>query len=232
MVDMRQTQLSFQTVLDSSFRTHERKLLRYMTENVEVYRVNATFITPDTSNKEAVFTRLAFAILSANAKFDDSVKALNVVLDSKGDVTAEDIRPYQMVPRKAEYVNYIYHKIFTSGQGWYLRWPDEKWGDYRERLIQVKGLGRAKASFAACLLYPMDADLACVDTWIQKVFLGHTGFQSLSKSTYEQVESKIRVYARKFGISTFLAQWLIWDHARGGTVNSHAIFPGSHKGAI
>jgi len=225
----KQTQLSFQTVLDDSFKAHERKLLRYMSDNVEVYRVNAAFITPDTSNREAVFTRLAFAILSANSPFEDSVKALNVVLDSRGDVKPADLTPFKMVPAKCQYVNYIYHKIYTSGQGWYLRWNGETWDEYRERLIQVKGLGRAKASFAACLLYPLDADLACVDTWIQKVFLGHTGFKSLSKGTYEQVESKIRVYARKFGISTFLAQWLIWDHARGGTVNNHAIFPGSHK---
>jgi thermostable 8-oxoguanine DNA glycosylase len=94
---------------------------------------------------------------------------------------------------------------------------------------RVKGLGLAKASFAACLLYPLDADLACVDTWIQKVFLGHTGFKSLSLGDYLLVESKIRTYANCFNVSTFVAQWLIWDHARGGAANAHAIFPGGHK---
>ena len=28
---------------------------------------------------------------------------------------------------------------------------------------------------------------------------------------------------------TFIAQWLIWDHVRGGKANNHAIFPGNHK---
>ena len=94
---------------------------------------------------------------------------------------------------------------------------------------EVLGLGLAKASFAACLLYPLDADLACIDTWIQKVFLGNTGFKSLGLADYLLVESKIRTFANCFGVSTFLAQWLIWDHARGGSANSHSIFPGSHK---
>lgn len=45
-----------------------------------------------------------------------------------------------------------------------------------------------------------------------------------------EVEAKIRTYANCFSCSTFLAQWLIWDHVRGGEMNAHAIFPGSHKG--
>jgi hypothetical protein len=75
------------------------------------------------------------------------------------------------------------------------------------------------------------ADVACIDTWIQKTFLGHTGFRALSLKDYCEVEEKSRSYARKFDVNTFLAQWLIWDFARGES-NNHDIFPGNHKQSI
>jgi thermostable 8-oxoguanine DNA glycosylase len=96
------------------------------------------------------------------------------------------------------------------------------------RLKGIAGLGLAKASFAACLLYPLEADLACIDTHIQKVYLGFDRFRSLNHATYCAVEEQIRELAQRVGISTFLAQWLIWDFSRG-TVSSHDIFPGGHK---
>jgi len=49
----------------------------------------------------------------------------------------------------------------------------------------------------------------------------------VSDHNYLAVESKIRAVAERHGISTFLAQWLIWDHARG-TITTHAVFPGTH----
>ena len=221
-------QLAFQTVLDDSFKAHEKRMISYMAANVEKYQGFAAFIMPKLSSKSDVYIRLAFSIISANAPFDDSCKALKLVIRDKGKVLARDLLVYAgMTANKANWVNTVYwecqrdHKQFLKAS--------ESWQAYRLRLSkQIKGLGLCKASFAACLLYPLEADIACVDTWIQKVFLGHMQFRQISIATYEQVESKIRSYARRFNINTFLAQWLIWDHARGST-NNHAIFPGSHK---
>ena len=225
-------QLTFQNVIDSSFRQHERKFQAYMVDNVELYRGFARMITPDLSDNLAVYTRIAFAIVSANAPFEDSIRALDVAIVKRGKVTREDMLQFSgMTPAKAIYVNELWTQVTHSFDN-FRKYHLESWQEFRERLMYLKGLGRAKASFAACLLYPLEADLACVDTWIQKVFLGHTGFKSLSRTTYQLVEAKIRRYARKFQVSTFLAQWMIWDHARGGKPNSHAIFPGSHKGAL
>ncbi len=225
-------QLAFTSVLEDSFRSHERRLLRYMAENVEKYKVYGRMITPALNDPIAVYSRIAFAILSANVPFKDSVKALNVAIEQRGKLGKFDLAPYRMVPAKADYCNELWEKLTAIGYplAYWLKRTEEPWSDYRYRLQRTfKGLGIAKASFAVCLLYPLEADLACVDTWIQKVFLGHTGFQQLGERAYEQVEAKIRTYGVKFGVSTFLAQWMIWDHARGEE-NDHDIFPGSHKG--
>lgn len=222
---MKKNQLEFTSILNDAFAQYERQIVRFMAENKAVYEEFARAITPNLLKDSDVYSRVAFAILSANSPFEDSVKALNVVMKHWGRVKPQDIVWYKQVPAKAKYLN----ALAKIPRFELLRQVNESWHDYRVRLQKiVKGLGMAKASFAACLLYPLDADLACVDTWIQRVFLGHTGFRQLSVTDYLYVEAKIRTFAHCFGVSTFLAQWLIWDHARGSS-NSHAIFPGSHK---
>lgn len=230
-----QKQLEFTTILEESFLAHERKLLLFMGKNVEAYRARSLLIKPDLTDRLAVYARISFAILSANAPFEDSVKALDVAVRDVGNVDAANLVPFKMVPAKASYVNEAWSKLNAFGYplGSFLKRDVETWNDYRLRLKRTfRGLGLAKASFACCLLYPDTADVACIDTWVQKVFLGNTGFKSLNLETYLMVEARIRVYARKFQVSTFLAQWMLWNHARSdaeGNALDHDIFPGSHK---
>jgi len=227
----REQQQSFETVLADSFRSHERRMVRYMTENREKYLASARFIDCNVKDQDFVFSRIAFAVLSANTPFDSSVKALNYVLENRGAASRVDIQEFQCFPAKADFVNAL-HDACVADHTRFLRKEIESWSTYRYRLQrEVKGLGIAKASFAVSLLYPLTADLACIDTWMQKVFLGNTAFKTLGRAAYEIVEAKVRNYARRVGVGTFIAQWMIWDHARGGMHNEHAIFPGSHKDA-
>jgi len=227
---MKQNQLTFTTVLEHSFKQYEQKILAYLESNHARYRTFAERITPDLADKTQVYSRLAFAILSANSPFDDTVKALDVAMLKLGSLQPSDISRFKMVPEKAYYLNRAYLQLELR------QWQPKKnpldWQAYRlEVKDKFKGLHLAKASFTLGLLYPTTADVACIDTWIQKTFLGHSGFRSLNLATYVAVESRIRAYAKRFGIGTFLAQWLIWDFARG-TQNNHDIFPGNHKATV
>jgi thermostable 8-oxoguanine DNA glycosylase len=219
------SQLVFRTVLEQSIHQRQRRIHAYVRDNVDRYRGMAHLITPDPTNWEHVWDRIAFSILSANAPFTSAVSALGYAAAHRGKVSAQWIAQWQMIPGKADYLNAL-----PCGQEIlrYTRGVDESWHAYRMRLRRIKGLGLAKASFAACLLYPLESDLACVDTHMQKVYLGHETFKTLSIATYCEVEAEIRKIARAHGINTFLAQWLIWDHVRG-KVENHNIFPGSHK---
>lgn len=224
---MKKSQLEFTSILNEAFAQYEKRIVAYVVANKTKYEQFASAITPKEYSDDEIFTRVAFAILSANSPFDDSVKALEVCLRKRGKIQPADIRRFKQVPAKAGYINRLARMKLQSLR----KAPAETWHEYRMRLQGIRGLGLAKASFAACLLYPLEADLACVDTWIQKVFMGHTGFRQLGVTDYLAVEARIRSYAACFCISTFLAQWLIWDHARG-VVSSHAIFPGSHKAEL
>lgn len=201
---------------------------QYCADNGPRYLKFAERITPDFREPDSVYTRVAFAILSANAPFEDTVAALGYCHATGWKPDPFVLSSHRMVPAKARYIR----EMAARSPVEYLRQETdgETWDAYRVRLhASVAGLGMAKASFAACLLYPLQADLACVDTWIQKVVLGHESFHTLSGSKYRRVEEWIRRIARRHGLPTFVAQWLIWDHARG-VVSDHAVFPGTHKG--
>lgn len=218
-------------------RTARRAMLAYVGKHAARYTRFAEAIKPDLSNPEHIRSRVAFAILSANTPFDRSVQALAYCQGTGWIPDPFVLAGMGLVPSKAGYVRKLREQSFdllrgtvqTLEHGNWVETP-EAWNDYRLRLrFGTPGLGLAKASFAACLLYPLDADLACIDTWVQRVILGHTKFHSLSLHRYQQCEAWIRRIARRYHVPTFVAQWLIWDSARG-TVETHNIFPGRHKG--
>lgn len=220
------TQLELESIVHQSFKAKEKAIAKYVKTNKEKYKDFALRITPDLDNPFEIWDRIAFAILSANVGFDQGVRALAYATECKGNAEPEVLTKFGMVPRKAEYIN-----LLPVGAGIFalLKAESEDWNQYRLRLKKsVLGLGLAKASFAACLLYPLQADLGCVDTHICKVYLKVSQFKQIGLAKYLKVESKIRSIAIKAKINTFLAQWLIWDHTRG-LVSDHDIFPGSHK---
>lgn len=220
-------QLQFDLIVHQSFKARARQIHSYVRENRLKYLKFAKKITPDLSDPEQVWDRIAFAILSANTGFEMAVKALAYARKhTKGNIDPEKLVWFGMVPRKAEYLNLL---PTDDGIFEYLKEDKETWNEYRLKLQgNILGLGLTKASFAACLLYPLEADLACIDTHICQIYLGLTSFKQLPLKTYLRVEQKIRNIANKFDINTFLAQWLIWDHTRK-TISDHNIFPGSHK---
>jgi thermostable 8-oxoguanine DNA glycosylase len=228
-----ETQTVLGSILDDSLRLHKRAILRYGKANRKAYVAAANALveslgkpgSPEFESRAKL--RIAFAILSANCPFDSSVAALGYASTvGLENVEEKILARFQCVPVKARALR----EVAAKPLGELLKARGEDWQAYRERLAKENlGLGRAKATFAACLLYPTKADIACVDTWICKVFLGFDAFKSLSRIQYLAVEEEIRKLAGKLRVSTFVAQWIAWDHARGGTVNAHAIFPGMHS---
>lgn len=219
-------QLAFDSILEFTFKSRLASIDKYIEANALNYHASACLMKPDLHSWESIWDRLAFAILSANVGFSKAVMALGYATLHKGQANSKVMMQWTMVPAKADYLNVLPRgrELFSL-----LNEYQESWHEYRLRLQRtIKGLGLAKASFAACLLYPLEADLACMDTWMQKVFLNNQAFIQLGIKDYCKAESQVRRIAKKHGINTFLAQWLIWDHVRN-SVTSHSIFPGCHK---
>lgn len=194
----------------------------------------ARAIDPDRGSRSAVWQRLAWAILTANASYEATVEALRrCAAYGYGD---DPLPPRAlsgipgMVPAKVGYLNALprdagVFRLLREGRA-----PGEAWDAYRLRLrASVAGLALTKASYAAGLLYPLEADVACLDTWVQKIFTWTTAFEWLSLDEYRRVEGAVRAIAARRRVSTFVAQWAIWDMVRG-TTTDQAVFGGSSWG--
>lgn len=219
-------QLDLQYVFDFELIKREKAILAYAFENRDLYRAQAKVITPDLSSWQQIWDRFAFAILSANTPFKDTVDALKVVTLNKGATTPADIVDFKMVPAKAGYLNDLPRDLEAFKP---LLKGKETWSEYRLRLqANVRGLGLCKASFTVCLLYPLRAQVACLDTHMQRLYLNGQVFKQLPVKLYQSIEERINLLARKVKVNVFLMQWMIWDFQRGSP-NNHNIFPGAHK---
>lgn len=216
------------------------RLDKYASRNRSKYLGFARFIEPTDYNAEEVYRRVAFSILSVQAPFDLGCAAFNTVAGLSWHAREN----YDIL--KAAVGSLIYQEVKatglllaagqcakSNGHTLYLKAEPETWDTYRRRIARtVYGLGKAKGSFLACLLYPLQADIACLDTWILRRF----GFPPeknghLTWEEYLGAEKQIRKLAQKWDVSTFIAQWIIWDADRGST-QDHSLLgmPGAHKG--
>ena len=94
--------------------------------------------------------------------------------------------------------------------------------DYREwrRTYKLPGLGLCKASFFACLVAPLDADIVCLDTHMLQALTG--GMPTArevrriygNRADYEYWESVLVLEADAVGLPAFPYQWAVWDHQR------------------
>jgi thermostable 8-oxoguanine DNA glycosylase len=214
-------QLEFTDILDHSFRRYERDMTSYLVNNRDFYLGSAERIKPAFYSEAEIYSRLAFAMLSANCSFEQARKALTYVTSRQGrTIDRKTFIKFGMVPVKIDFVSSLFHSDLKG----LLKADSETWSDYRMRLCEVRGLGLAKASFGACLLYPTESDLACIDTWIYKIFKRFPFNRGNPRiDHYLFIEEKIRGYAEIANVNTFVAQWSIWDFARK-TVTNHDIF--------
>lgn len=232
------SQLRFTSVTAHAFRQHRKACLKYMEDHKAIYRTWAALIEPNRGDSHEVWGRLAFSVLSARERFPATCAAWEDVRHlGPAGVLAKTVPALKVMMRgaglslpgsKTRALRALSAQFLNNGAAWFLRWDCETWHSYRLRLTGVFGLGLAKASFAVCLLYPTTADVACLDTWMLKVF---DGPKAPGLPYYLQTERKVRHWGFLVGVPTFIAQWMVWDHARG-TQENHGIlagFPGAHK---
>lgn len=205
----------------------------YATDYREIYLAAARRIDPGPDPTDArIHARVAFAILSANTGFNAAVKALGYAASVGYRCEPFVLGAYNIVPAKGEYLTAMVARNART----FLRLPVwngdvEPWSEYRERLArETPGLGRAKASFVACLLYPMASRVVCLDTHMHAILWGSTNFLKIGRAQYERGEAWVREWATDWNVPAFVAQWLLWDCQRTGAPQSHDIFPGQHKG--
>lgn len=190
------TQLVLADVAASVRATHLGRAEAFVRRHRRRYLAFARAIDPDRASRAAVWQRLAWAILTVNATYERTREAL--VRCAAYGFGADPLPPRAfagipgMVPAKVKYLNAlpndggIFGLLRTTLHGL----DDvETWDAYRLRLCdRVTGLELIKASYAACMLYPLEADVACLDTGLLKVLGWASAFRSLPLGEYRVAE--------------------------------------------
>ena len=192
--------------------------LQYARTNADLYHTMASRIKPDLANQNHVWDRIAFAILSANCRFEASVAGFQYARTCRGRVQGHILARVGggITQAKAGWLNALPPIMGL------LKQEGEEWNNYRARLARVRGLGITKASFAACLLYPSESDVCCLDVWMLR---GLAEPYPHRLTTYQRIEDRVRDYANQVKLPIFLMQWALWDWLRG-RVQPHNIFGG------
>lgn len=163
---------------------------------------------------------MEFACISANTAMEGAIRGWMAIRDliSVTDI-AETLQfwgvnaPY----KKAAYVVGI-RQLPTE------LLPHPNRGDWRKQretnVPLILGIGYAKYSFAACLSYPLDSKIVCLDTIMAQTLTGRIPDNSLYAATqkahqeYERLENILLDEASKIGFPVFGFQWGVWDLTR------------------
>ena len=208
-------QLELGTLTRDSRSEYRRKAIAYVQQNRKEYLGNVKSLY--TVSETEKLWRLIFAILTAREKFDRAREAYQELRGHWGILHSDNILRYlhqawfSLVNLKVRGISYIiahYNSV--------LPYPGEDLHTYRLRLSDtIPGLGLAKATFAVCLMFPVRAPFACIDTWICRLLYGQPGM-NLSARKYFAAERWIAREARKLNLPVFAMQWGLWDFIRGG----------------
>ena len=174
-------------------------------------------------NGADLYWRMAFAILSVHSNFHatcgawQELRGLGDVVDPHYPVTViPTLRRWNRIQypvQKGKFLSLLWDAMFRDGECF---WPqgleDVEYRDYVRK--GVKGLAWAKSSFAT-MLVKGEADVACVDTHMYRLFTGSPARGQIKGPEYLELESRVRVLAQRHGVSTSVAQHGLWDAMRG-----------------
>ncbi len=173
---------------------------------------------------ERVYWRLVFSIISVNTAFAPNELAYRQLRQRGGlpvrwRTLAEwlarvhaDGRVIMYAGQKAGYLK-EFQADFERDSSPFMPNGDGSVG-WRDRLQSIRGLARAKASFAVCLSDPLGADVMCIDRHMARLLLGYTP-KEIKRAEYDRAEREILALARGVNAPAFAVQWCLWDAQRG-----------------
>lgn len=175
---------------------------------------------------ENVYWRIVFALLSVHTAFEPNTLAY-AMLRRRGlpkrwptltrwlaGVRSPNGNVVQFAGQKAGYV-VDFTADFERGPDRFMPNGDGGVG-WRDRLMQIRGLARTKASFAVCLADPLGANVVCIDRHMVRLLTGSMPRSwPLSKRVYDACESEILALAKGHKAPPFAVQWCLWDAQRG-----------------
>ena len=194
-------------------------------KDIESYNDYWGELKPQSSN--AAFRRYLFAFMSVHTTWENNCKGYNAIKQftnwtlEKGqqlelwNYNSDDLfkriekTRVGMQNNRTNYIG-LFNDTFWDDPSDYLnRNSNEGWAEWRDRLAKkILGLGKAKTSFAIEMLFPLEAQVVCMDTHLFQIYgLNQTKHSKL----YNAIEEDWLERSEQRGIAPYMARCLYWD---------------------
>ena len=175
----------------------------------------------------AAFKRYLFAFMSVHTSWKNNCKGYNAIKQFKNwtlekgeqlllwNYDSDDL--FKRIERtrvgmqnnRTNYIGLFSDTFWGNPSDYLARNSDEGWTEWRDRLAKkILGLGKAKTSFAIEMLFPLEAQVVCMDTHLFQVYGLN---QTKNSKLYNDIEADWLERSEKRGVAPYMARCLYWD---------------------
>lgn len=166
------------------------------------------------------FRRWLFAFCSVHTTWKGNVAGYEAIKDFTkwlGDEEALRHRLHKsgagIHNNRAKWITEFSEQFWSEPQ-WYYRAEGEPWWALRDRIAaRTKGLGLAKTSFALEMSFPLDADIACLDVHMLRLY--GVDQKKVNPVTYVKCENDWVGRSRARLEPPYVARMVWWDQQQG-----------------
>lgn len=172
-------------------------------------------------NDSERFQRFLFAFMSVHTSWKSNISGYKLIKNwwewmNKWDVLEAKIKESGagLYNNRVRFIKDFSTK-YWSNPCFYKKADGEEWTQYRNRIEKtIVGLGMAKSSFSVEMLYPVDAQITCLDTHIFQ-FYGLN--QTKDSKRYEELEKHWIRMCFEYNVAPYVARCIYWDRKQGYT---------------
>ena len=114
-----------------------------------------------------------------------------------------------MQNNRTNYIGRFSDAFWGNPSDYLTRNTGEGWTEWRDRLAKsILGLGKAKTSFAIEMMFPLEAQVVCMDTHLFQVFGLN---QTKDAKKYNDIEEHWLKRSAEVGIAPYMARCISWD---------------------
>jgi len=171
------------------------------------------------------FQKWLFAFLSVHSSWESNVRGYKALKDWTQWFNRWEVLEAKLIESKIGLHNNRTKFIkefsldYWNNLSEFKKKQNENWPAFRDRLTKrVLGLGFAKISFALEMIYPLEAQVACIDTHIYQAYGLN---QSKDSSFGEKIEKHWVEMSKMWNCPAPLSRAIYWDKMQGKTDSSY-----------
>lgn len=176
-------------------------------------------ITPKSDSEK--FKRWLFAFMSVHTSYASNLNGYKAIQSWIEWFNRPEVLKEKLIESRVGLHNLRtrfvsdFSKAFWSSPETFDKQDVETWAGYRNRLEQyILGLGMAKVSFAIEMIYPNQAEVACLDTHL---FQAYDLNQTKDHYQYREIEKHWTEMCKMWSVPNYIARCIYWNKKQGKT---------------